>query len=313
MTLTDEGRRFYEQVAPSLTDIEEAATEASGAPAVVRGRLRVDLDPFFSRLLLAEHFGNFLDRNPDLTLDTAVGNPARSAKFVARDQARHPLEELTFFGVTPESTVVEIWPGGGYWTEILAPLLHDHGGYYVALQGKGGSEAADAEADKLNDLFRSKIEADPATYGKLTPTVFGVGQGEIAPPGSADLIVSFRNLHNWLHEGFAPDAFADFYRALKPGGVLGLEDHRGQRDTPQDPKAEDGYVRQDYAIALAEKAGFVFAGSSEINANLKDTANWPKGVWTLAPTFRLGDLDRAKYEAIGEADNFVLKFRKPTQ
>jgi predicted methyltransferase len=248
----------------------------------------------------------------DLTLDAAVGNSSRSAKFVARDNARHPLEELTFFGVTPQSTVVEIWPGGGYWTEILAPLLHDQGGYYVALQGKGGSETMDAEADKLNALFRSKIEADPATYGKLTPTVFGVGQGDIAPPDSADLIVSFRNLHNWLHEGFAPDAFAAFYRALKPGGVLGLEDHRGQRDTPQDPKADDGYVRQDYAVALAEKAGFVFAGSSEMNANLKDTANWPKGVWTLAPTFRLGDQDRAKYEAIGEADNFVLKFRKPS-
>jgi predicted methyltransferase len=249
----------------------------------------------------------------DLTLDSAVANPARSAKFVTRDKARHPLAELTFFGVTPQSTVVEIWPGGGYWTEILAPLLQDHGGYYVALQGKGGSEAADAEADKLNTLFRDKIEADKATYGKLTPTVFGVGQGEIAPPGSADFVLSFRNLHNWLKDGFALEAFAAFYQALKPGGVLGLEDHRGQRDTPQDPKAEDGYVRQDYAIALAEHAGFEFAGSSEINANLKDTANWPKGVWTLPPTFRLGDQDRAKYEAIGEADNFVLKFRKPAQ
>jgi predicted methyltransferase len=249
----------------------------------------------------------------DLTLASAVGNPARSEKFVARDKARHPFEELSFFGVTPQSTVVEIWPGGGYWTEILAPLLHDHGGYYVALQGKGGDEAAAAEADKLNVLLHAKIEADMATYGKVTPTVFGVGQGEIAPPGTADFVLSFRNLHNWMKDSFAPEAFEAFYRALKPGGVLGLEEHRGQRDTAQDPKAEDGYVRQDYAVALAEKAGFEFAGSSEINANLKDTANWPKGVWTLPPTLRLGDQDRAKYEAIGEADNFVLKFRKPIQ
>jgi predicted methyltransferase len=249
----------------------------------------------------------------ELTLDSAVSNPARSAKFVARDQARHPLDELAFFGVTPQSTVVEIWPGGGYWTEILAPFLHDHGAYYVALQGKGGSEAADAEAEKLNSLFRSKIEADKATYEKVITTALGVGEDEIAPAGSADFVLTFRNLHNWLEEGFAPEAFAAFYRALKPGGVLGIEDHRGHRDAPQDPKAADGYVRQDYAIALAEKAGFKFEGSSEIDANPKDTANWPKGVWTLPPTFALGDQDRAKYAAIGEADNFVLKFRKPAQ
>ena len=246
-----------------------------------------------------------------MTLNSAVNNPARSAKFIARDNARHPFEELTFFGITPQSTVVEIWPGGGYWTEILAPLLHDHGAYYVALQGKGGSEAADAEADKLNALLRGKIDADKATYGKLTPTVFGVGQSEIAPPGSADFVLSFRNLHNWMKDGFAPEAFAAFYRALKPGGVLGLEEHRGQRDTAARSEGRGRLRPARLRHRAAEKAGFEFARSSEINANLKDTANWPKGVWTLPPTFRLGDQDRAKYEAIGEADNFVLKFRKP--
>jgi predicted methyltransferase len=248
----------------------------------------------------------------DLTLDAAIHNPQRSEKFVARDGARHPLEELAFFGVTPQSTVVEIWPGGGYWTEILAPFLHDHGVYYAALEGKGAGETASAEAEKNNAAFRAKIGADAAAYGKIIPTVLGVGQTDIAPAGAADVVLTFRNLHNWLKQGYAPEAFAAFYRALKPGGVLGIEDHRGQRDTPQDPTAADGYVRQDYAIALAEKAGFAFIGSSEINANPKDTANWPKGVWTLPPTFRLGDEDRAKYAAVGEADNFVLKFRKPT-
>jgi predicted methyltransferase len=247
----------------------------------------------------------------DLTLDAAVHNPQRSAKFIARDSARHPLEELAFFGVTPQSTVVEIWPGGGYWTEILAPFLQDHGVYYVALQGKAGAENAQAEADKLNAGFRQKIAANEATYGKVISTVFGVGQTDIAPPGSADVVLTFRNLHNWLEQDFAPEAFAAFYRVLKPGGVLGIEDHRGQRDMPQDPKAADGYVRQDYAIALAEKAGFTFVGASEVDANPKDTAIWPKGVWTLPPTYALGEQDKAKYAAVGEADNFVLKFRKP--
>jgi predicted methyltransferase len=141
--------------------------------------------------------------------------------------------------------------------------------------------------------------------------VFGVGQTGIAPPGSADVVLTFRNLHNWLEQDFAPEAFAAFYRALKPGGVLGIEDHRGQRDMPQDPKAADGYVRPDYAIALAEKAGFTFVGASEVDANLKDTANWPKGVWILPLTYALGEQDKTKYAAVGEADNFVLKFRKP--
>ena len=168
----------------------------------------------------------------DLTLDAAVHSPERSAKLVARDGARHPLEELAFFGVTPDSTVVEIWPGGGYWTEILAPFLKDHGVYYVALPGKGATEAANAEAEKFNAAFRQKIDADPATYGKLILTTLGLGQTDIAPAGSADIVLTFRNLHNWLEQGDAPEALAAIYRALKPGGVLGIEDHRGQRVTP---------------------------------------------------------------------------------
>ena len=148
-------------------------------------------------------------------------------------------------------------------------------------------------------------------YGKLTPSVLGVGQFDIAPPGSADVVISFRNLHNWLKDGFASDALAAFYRALKPGGVLGLEDHRGQRNSPQDPKAVDGYVRQDYAIALAEKAGFEFVASSEINANPKDDHKHPKGVWTLPPTYALGDVDRTRYQEIGESDRLTLRFVKP--
>jgi predicted methyltransferase len=168
---------------------------------------------FWTALTLASVFSGLLASvpaaSPDLTLYAAVNNPARSVRFLARDKARHPLEELTFFGVEPQSTVVEIWPGGGYWTEILAPLLHEDGVYYVALQGKGGSAAADDEAEKLNSIFRNKIEADQASYGKVITTALGIGQYEVAPAGSADFVLSFRNLHNWLEEGDAAEALAD--------------------------------------------------------------------------------------------------------
>ena len=242
---------------------------------------------------------------PDPALAAAIAAPQRTPAFVARDHARHPLEELSFFGVTPRSTVVEIWPSGGYWTEILAPYLHDAGTYYAVVQADG------EEADKFGKLMREKIAADPARYGKVVVTTFGKTAGDIAPPNSADVVVTFRNLHNWMKDGTAEAALAAFGKALKPGGILGIEEHRGQRQTPQDPRALDGYVRQDYTIALAEKAGFTFVGASEVSANPKDTADWPKGVWTLPPTFALGQQDRAKYEAIGEADNLVLKFQKP--
>ncbi len=245
----------------------------------------------------------------DADLAQAIAGAWRKPAFVARDAVRHPAEELAFFGLKPDMTMVEVWPGGGYWTEILAPYLHDHGTLFAAgfAAGPGGEES------KGRLALKAKIEANPALYGAVKLTALGKGHDDIAPAGSADLVVTFRNVHNWMAEGWADEAFAAFYTALKPGGILGVEEHRGAADKPQDPKAESGYVRQDYTIAMAKKAGFELVGSSEINANPRDTKDYPDGVWTLPPDLSLGDKDRAKYAAIGEADNFVLKFRKPAK
>ena len=246
-------------------------------------------------------------RAADAALQAAVANAGRSPNYVKRDAYRHPLEELEFFGLRPDMTVVEISPGGGYWTEILAPYLKPAGTYYAAVPPPKDPEAPAPGRDR----FRAKLAADPGIYGKVKVTELGLDHYEVAPPASADLIVTFRNLHNWINAGYAPAALQGFYRALKPGGILGIEDHRARDDLPQDPKAESGYVRQDYTIELVKKAGFEFVGSSEINANPRDTKDWPEGVWTLPPTLALKDKDRDKYIAIGEADNYVLKFRKP--
>jgi predicted methyltransferase len=243
---------------------------------------------------------------PDPALTAAVADPGRTATFVARDKARHPVEELTFFGLKPNMTVVELWPGGGYWTEILGPYLAKSGRYYAALE-----PAHDDESTQSVAHWRARMAAEKDRLGTIHETVLGTGQVDVAPPGSADLVVTFRNLHNWMNEGYADEALAGIFQALKPGGILGIEDHRGRNDKPQDPKAADGYVREDYAIALAKKAGFVLVGKSEIDANPKDTKDWVDGVWTLPPTLSQHEKDRAKYIAVGEADNFVLKFKKP--
>jgi predicted methyltransferase len=169
------------------------------------------------------------------------------------------------------------------------------------------------EGEQTNSKWHTRIDAMKSQVGTIHETSLGAGHFDIAPPGSADLILTFRNLHNWMEGGYAEQAVAACFTALKPGGILGIEEHRGRKDKPQDPKAKDGYVREDYTIALMKKAGFVPAGSSEINANPKDTKDWVDGVWTLPPTLSQGDKDRAKYIAVGEADNFVLRFRKPTQ
>jgi len=236
-----------------------------------------------------------------------VSAPHRTERNVLRDPHRHPLETLAFFGVRAESTVVEILPGSaGYYMEILAPFLRDTGRYIAANRDELAPPNYLADHQKLLD----RLKAEPALYGRVVVTKFNADRHEIAPPGSADFVLTFRNLHNWLDRGELDGALRAFHRALKPGGVLGVVDHRGRKDLAQEAQMKTGYVREDVAVALIEKAGFSFAGASEVNANPKDTKDHPEGVWTLPPSYRLKDKDRAKYAAIGESDRFTVRFVK---
>jgi predicted methyltransferase len=247
-------------------------------------------------------------RADDRRLSDLVASPSRSERNVARDRYRHPFEVLSFFGVRDDQEVVEILPGGsGYWTEILAPLLRAHGTYYAVLPSS--TDTSD-ESSRTRASFDAKLASDPARFDRVLKT--SLGPGPIAPAASADLILTFRNVHNWISDGTADAVFRSFYAALKPGGRLGIEEHRADDRLPQDPKASNGYVRQDYLVRLAEKAGFLWIGSSEVNANPKDTKDYPKGVWTLPPSYELGDQDRAKYQEIGESDRAILLFLKPS-
>ncbi|MDB5595611.1 MAG: hypothetical protein JWM36_2572 [Hyphomicrobiales bacterium] len=257
---------------------------------------------------LALPFLPWLALAADPSLQSFVDGATRSAANRARDPYRHPLETLSFLGVTDTSTVVEIIPGGGaYWAEILAPYLKEHGRYIAANAPK---DTASGELQRENASFLARVAAEPALYDKVVVSEFKGDRFAIAPAGSADFVLTFRNIHNWMAAGETAECFTAFYNALKPGGILGVEEHRGIAGQPQDPRAKSGYVRQDVAVGFAEQAGFKLIASSEINANPKDTKDYPAGVWTLPPSFRLKDKDRATYEAIGESDRFLLKFQK---
>jgi len=239
------------------------------------------------------------------SIAAAVAGPARSQGTRVRDAYRHPAETLNFFGIKPAMTVVEIWPSGGWYTEILAPYLKERGTFYAA----ANDPAAGAGAAKAVDRFKAKLAGEPAFAG-VKLTAFGKGAYAVAPAGSADMVLTFRNVHNWYIAGFAPDAFKAFYAALKPGGVLGIEEHRLPEDRPDALQNSSGYMKTSTVIKLAQAAGFKLAAKSEVNANAKDHADYPQGVWTLPPTFAEGDKDRAKYAAIGESDRMTLKFVK---
>jgi predicted methyltransferase len=242
-------------------------------------------------------------------LKAAIAAPTRTPANTARDRYRHPYETLAFFGVQPTDTVVEIWPGGGWYSEILAPYVLSGGGtYYAAAMGANGHNGV-----------RRLMETDPALYGGIRLAAFPAFEASETrvPDGSADVVLTFRNVHNWQmgyqrdSQPYAEEAFRQMYAMLRPGGTLGIVDHRLPESADAERERSSGYIKVSTVRRLAEAAGFRFVGSSEINANPRDTADWPQGVWTLPPALRLGEQDRERYLAIGESDRMTLRFVKP--
>jgi predicted methyltransferase len=244
------------------------------------------------------------------SIESIISGEHRSDSNKARDAYRNPKKTLEFFGLQEDMTVVEIWPSGGWYAEIIAPYLNESGQYI----------SAGYDPNDENQYFRTraaefmeKLNQDPDLYSNVRHTVLKLPDRiEIAKPNSADMVLTFRNIHNWMASDQADVVFEGFFKVLKLGGVLGVVEHRGDSSVPQDAEAKSGYVNQEYAIALAEKAGFIFEAASEINANPKDTKNHREGVWTLAPTYSsVNDQEKKSYSDIGESDRFTLKFRKP--
>ena len=229
----------------------------------------------------------------------AVSAPSRTPANLARDKYRHPAETLTFFGVTPSQTVVEYAPSGGWYSEILAPLLRAKGTFY-ALQPTG----------RGLDAYKSFLTAKPTVYDKVKLVAYPEEVGSI-PAGSVDTVLTFRNVHNMVMAGTEAATFKAFFTMLKPGGTLGVVDHRLPEDRDVALEKSSGYLKVSTIRSIAQAAGFEYVGASEVNANPKDTADWAKGVWTLPPVLAQKDVDRDKYLAIGESDRMTLKFRKP--
>jgi len=247
----------------------------------------------------------------DEALRQAIASPQRTPAFAARDGWRHPYETLTFFGLRADSTVVEISPGGGWYTEILAPYLREKGQLVLAADDPLSTKP---ETVKGLERLKAKLAAQPELYDKVRLGVFAPpAKLDYVAPASADLVLTFRNVHNWMNDGDAgvSAVFASAYRALKKGGVFGVVEHRLPAQAVQDATSSSGYVHQDYVIGLAQKVGFQLEASSEVNANSKDTADHVGGVWALPPTYVNKDVDKDKYQTIGESDRMTLKFVKP--
>lgn len=254
------------------------------------------------------------------TLAAVINGEHRSAEDRARDQYRHPEESLEFWGLAPGMTILEVQPGGGWWTEILAPYAHATGGKYFATAADLDDPQLSDAARRNREAFADRFAAKPELYGEVELVNFGPRSAPL-PENTFDFILTARSVHGWMANGLTEKYFNDLYRALKPGGILALEQHRANPGE-QDPKAASGYVTEAFVIEQAQKAGFELVARSEINANPKDTKDHPFGVWTLPPTKRTRpysegpnahdpNFDRTKYDAIGESDRMTLKFTKP--
>ena len=262
--------------------------------------------------LLAQHQGHDMAAGHPAwhqALQQAIAAPTRTPANVSRDRYRHPLETLTFFGVAPNSTVVEIWPGGGWYTEILAPYVVRGGGRYYAA----------AMNDNMSNGVRRLMTANPQLYGQINLATFPAFDEAATrvPDGSADVVLTFRNVHNWRmgyqreRQDYSEEAFRQMFRMLRPGGTLGIVDHRLPESAEAARETSSGYIKVSTVRRLAEAAGFRFVGASEVNANPRDTADYPDGVWTLPPSLRRREVDRERYVAIGESDRMTLRFVKP--
>lgn len=257
----------------------------------------------------------------DELLDQVIAGDHRDAVNRARDQYRHPKQTLQFFGLEPGMTVVEIWPGAGWYTEILAPVLRESGTFYGAAFAI--TDDSSEYIRNIQEKFLDKLAQQPGIYDRVRVTELGPGRTGIAPPGSADLVLTFRNVHNWMYLKFAPEAFRAFYDALKPGGIFGVVEHRAAPGTTVERMIKSGYVSEDQVIELAREAGFELEARSEINANPADTKDYPpRGVWSLPPNFEQcrkmdagaeQDACMERYRAIGESDRMTLRFRKPAK
>lgn len=250
-----------------------------------------------------------------LTLEAAANGDWRNEANKARNEFRHPVGTLAFFGLEGDDTVVEITPGGGWYTEVIAPYIAAGGGTYIAA---GPDTTGNERRAQALENFKTRF-GDTEVFGEIEHSIVGRGNGGLAPAGTADVVLSFRNIHNWMGNGFDIEMMEEVYTALKPGGVFGVVEHRLPSTAEQDPNGATGYVHESYMKTIAESAGLVFVASSEVNANPKDTADHAFGVWTLPPVRFSGNennpapegFDRAALDAIGESDRFTMKFMKP--